>query len=139
MRPVPCKWIGLGAVLVLGACSSHVPEILRGVSAGGGYWGACPQPDWARNSPLAISPEFNERLAKRYPPGSSEKRLIEDLSRQGFKDAGSCEGEPTVRILTFSADGIGLVVSSITATAYWKVDPQGKVLWTKGFVAYTGL
>jgi hypothetical protein len=133
----------LTGILLLGlatACSSSkIPEILRGVSAGGGYWGACPRPDWASKSPLAISPEFNDRLATRFPPGSPESRLIEDLSREGFVMMGACESAPTIRIMTFKAEGIGLVVSEIGASAYWQADANGKIVWTKGFVAYTGL
>jgi len=125
----------------LPACASDkVPEILRGVSAGGGYWGACPSPQWApKQDELAISPEFNDRLATRYPPGSAEIRLLEDLTREGFKDSGHCESEPAIRIMAFHADGIGLLVSAITAQAYWQSDAQGRIVWTKGFVAYTGL
>ena len=134
--------IALGSLAALAACASEtIPEILRGVTAGGGYWGACPRAAWAGKGTLqlAISPEFNDRLARKFPPGSSEAGLIEELSRQGFKDASSCEAAPAIRILTFRADGIGLFVSSITAQAYWQSDPQGRILWTKGFVAYTGL
>ncbi len=127
--------------LLPAACGSDkIPEILRGVSAGGGYWGACPPPQWVpKNDRLAISPEFNDRLAARYPAGSPESRLIEDLTRQGFKDSGGCESAPSIRFLTFHAEGIGLVVSAITAQAYWQADPQSRIVWTKGFVAYTGL
>src|SRR2546429_6284236 len=60
--------------LLPAACGSDkIPEILRGVSAGGGYWGACPPPQWVpKNDRLAISPEFNDRLAARSEEHTSE-------------------------------------------------------------------
>jgi hypothetical protein len=123
----------------LTACSSKVPEVLRGVTAGGGYWGACPQPAWPHESTLAISPEFNRRLTTRFPPGSPQVNLIDALSREGFKDSGTCESASDIRILSFHAAGIGLFISEITAQVYWQSDTRGRIVWTKGFVAYTGL
>lgn len=139
--PVVWRWV---AVLVLGvsACSSNVPELLRGASAGGGYWGACPPPKeiGARTSlSLALSPEFNSRLAAEFPPGSAEKDLIATLRHQGFQPAGTCPTDARIKIWGFHAEGSGFSGPAITAQAYWQADSQDRVVWTKGFVAYTGL
>src|SRR2546430_12451631 len=52
--------------LLPAACGSDkTPEILRGVSAGGGYWGACPPPQWVpKNDRLAISPELDRKSTR---------------------------------------------------------------------------
>src|SRR5579872_6885084 len=92
------------------ACgSASVPEILRGVTAGGGWWGACPRRENDEQSrPLALSPELNARLVGRFPPGSSEGDLISALTAEGFKPAGSCKGDPNTKILAFDAKGTGV-------------------------------
>jgi len=117
--------------------SNDVPDILRGVSAAGGRWGACPRDVAARGSPLAVSPEFDARLASRFPPGSPETRLTNALDQMGFKSIGSCEDDRTVRMSRYDRRGSGLV--DVTAAVYWQADTEGKIRWTKGFVAYTSL
>jgi hypothetical protein len=131
------KVLGAYALTVLASCSNGIPEILQGVTAGGGYWGACPRSPEEQRHPLALSPEFNARLASKFPPGSDEKTMTDALAHMGFKPAGSCEEDRTVRILRFDKRGSGLV--DVTAVVYWQADSEGKILWTKGFVAYTSL
>src|SRR5712692_10516392 len=84
---------GAGSVAVLLGCGSrNIPEILRGTTAKGGYWGACPRSlDDEQRHPQALSPEFNARLAREFPQGSAEKALVSELAADGFKVAGSCE------------------------------------------------
>ena len=117
--------------------SNGVPDILQGVTAAGGHWGACPRDVAAQGSPLAVSPEFDARLASRFPPGSSEKRLTSALDQMGFKSIGSCEDDRTVRISRYDKRGSGLV--DVTAVVYWQADSESTIRWTKGFVAYTSL
>jgi hypothetical protein len=130
---------GAGSVAVLPGCGSgNIPEILRGTTAKGGYWGACPRsPDDEQRHPQALSPEFNARLAKRFPQGSAEKALVSELAADGFRPAGSCETDPSIKFLAFDSKGRG--APSVSATVYWQADLSGRITWTKGFVAYTFL
>jgi hypothetical protein len=131
------KLLGAYALALLVGCSSGIPEILQGVTAGGGYWGACPRPHEEQDRPLAISPELNARLSSRFPPGTAETTLTNALAGMGFRPSGSCDEDRTIRSLRFDKRGSGLV--DVTAVVYWQADSQGKILWTKGFVAYTSL
>jgi hypothetical protein len=134
-----------GLLLVLGlaamttGCGSP-PEILRNVTAGGGYWGSCPpdrHPDRPNMGPIALSPEFNSRLKTRFPPGTPQEKLVSTLEAQGFKSVGPCSADATIQIWTYSGPSGGIF--DITGTAYWQTDAQGKILWTEGFVAFDGL
>jgi hypothetical protein len=124
---------------ILPACGSP-PEILRNVSAGGGYWGSCPpdrHPDRPNVGPIALSPEFNTRLSTRFPAGTPQEMLVSTLTAQSFKSVGPCPTDATIQIWTYSGPSGGIF--DITATAYWQTDAQGKILWTEGFVAFDGL
>jgi len=138
-RPDYClpKLFSVCALALMAACSNGIPDILQGVTAGGGYWGACPRPPEEQNRPLALSPEFNARLASKFPPGTAETTLTSALAGMGFRSSGSCEADQTIRILRFDKRGSGLV--DVTAVVYWQANPEDKILWTKGFVAYTSL
>ncbi len=124
--------------LLPGCGSGNIPEILRGTSAKGGYWGACPRtPEDEQRYPQALSPEFNARLARRFPQGSAEKALVSELATDGFRPAGSCETDPSIKFLVFDSKGRG--APQVSATVYWQADLSGRITWTKGFVAYTFL
>jgi hypothetical protein len=128
---------GIVSAAVLSGCGSErIPEILRGVSAGGGYWGACPRQVENEASPLAVSPELNSRLASRFPPGTADGVLVSGLTAEGFKPAGSCESDPSIRILAIADKS---TIPEVTAQVYWQADLTGRITWTKGFVAYTFL
>lgn len=77
------------------------------------------------------------RLSSRFPPGTAETTLANALAGMGFRPSGSCDEDRTIRSVRFDKRGSGLV--DVTAVAYWQADSQGKILWTKGFVAYTSL
>jgi hypothetical protein len=126
----------VSAAVLSGCGSERIPEILRGVSAGGGYWGACPRRIENESSPLALSPEFDARLASRFPPGTADSVLVSGLTAEGFKSAGSCESDPSIRILAFVDKN---TTPEVTAQVYWQADLTGRIAWTKGFVAYTFL
>jgi hypothetical protein len=116
-----------------GRGSDGIPEILRGVSAGGGYWGACPRNPDFESSPSALSPEFNARLERRYPPGSADTVLISGLTAAGFKSAGVCRSDPSTKILAFDAKN---TIPNVVAEIYVQADSNGRIAWTKGFVRY---
>ena len=88
------------------------------------------------STPLAVSPEFNARLASRFPPGTADNALVRGLTAEGLKPAGSCESDPSVRILSFVDKNM---IPNVTAQVYWHSDLSGRIAWTKGFVAYTFL
>jgi hypothetical protein len=137
-RFTPSLVLGLAAVAWLCGCSSNVPEILRGATSVGGSGDVCPHSRYPglQGGPLGLSPEFNERLAKQFPPGSDEQRMLGTLTAVGFRSVGTCDEDKSIRILRF--DGHGVLVD-VTAVLYWKADSRGKILWTKGFVYYTSL
>ncbi len=97
------------------SCSSTgqtvVPPLLRGVTAQGGWWGACPPSSETEQESrrimgqLAISPEFNSRLESAFPPGSAERDMLSSLSAQGFVLSDPCKADSTIRIASFHADG----------------------------------
>jgi hypothetical protein len=131
------------------ACSStnqkSVPPILRNATAHGGWWGACP-PSSATEvesrrmmRDLAVSPEFNSRLENAFPQGSPEEALIDSLTGQGFVLSGQCKADSTIRFLSFHAEGSGFLPYATNAQVYWQADANGRIVWTKGFVRYTGL
>jgi len=129
------------------ACSSNkaiVPPILQGATAQGGWWGACPPGNQTEADSiramhqLALSPQFNERLKKDFPPGSSEQTLVESLRKQGFRDAGYCKSDQSIKLATFYAKGSGILPYATIAEAYWQTDGD-HIVWTKGFVSYSGL
>jgi hypothetical protein len=137
--------VPLSGILV--ACSSSkmiVPPILQGARAQGGWWGACPPSNQTEVDSikamrqLALSPEFNVRLRNDFPPGSPEQTLVDSLQRQGFREAGSCKSDPSIKVATFYAKGTGLLPYATIAEAYWQTDGD-RIVWTKGFVRYSGL
>lgn len=68
----------------------------------------------------------------RHPDGSSASALINDLRRQGFKLQDSCPTDASVN-WAMNQSWFGL------ANVYWKVDPGGNLVWTRGYVAWDGL
>ena len=111
-----------------------VPEIVRGSTAKGGLWGACPSAEQANGREEALSPKFTARLNERFPHGSPEKNLIDALRGEGFTGPNSCESNNSIKWAGFRLNG-----NEVVAQAYWKTDQLGRIIWTKGFVAYTFL
>jgi len=136
----------VGAVLALfvafaiyvGEPKPPLPPLLEGATAGGGWGGTCPDPEtdalW-RNQPLALSPELDQRLRDAFPAGSSERDLLQTLAAQGFELHPPCESDPTVRFATFRQEG-GLY--PLGANVVWQVDSTQTLVWTRGFVWFTG-
>jgi hypothetical protein len=85
-----------------------------------------------------VPPDYS-RLASAFPPGSPQTALIDSLVGQGFVLSGECKADSTIRIASFHANGRGFIAYATNAQAYWQVDTDGRIVWTKGFVSYTGL
>lgn len=90
--------------------------------------------------PLALSPELNQRLMQEFPRGSSQDRLTSALVQQGFTlEPRPCTEDRSVRMAWFSQHGGGFAGPyPMHANIFWKVDRSNRLVWTKGFVEYTG-
>ena len=116
--------LAVGGVVALVAASPWEPQpplppLLRGTTAGGGWGSACPPPKGISvTSPLALSPELSDRLAQKFPPGSSSDDLESWLLGMGFENLPPCEGDITIHVAVFRQHG-GLY--PMTAFAYWKI------------------
>jgi hypothetical protein len=120
---------------------SSLPPLLRNLEATGGWTDACPVPEALRDVlPIADTPEFNRRLSREFPAGSMEGHLITTLEQIGFKMIGGCKDDPTIHIARFdqTVSTLDLFPTPLTAMVYWKTDARKNVVWTKGFIAYTG-
>ena len=137
--------VRLAGALMVSGCSNaneELPAILHGVSAGSGYSSACPTPKAEEASSvrkLAISPELDQRLLEAFPPGTTEESLTSFLLKQGFSFNGSCDTDPLVRHASFNLKAKGFLRYSTHAQVFWRVDADGRVVWTKGFAGFTGL
>ncbi len=134
----------LAGAFIVSACSNaneELPAMLHGVSAGSGYSSACPahKEEVSSIPKLAISPELNQRLLEAFPPGSTEVALTKFLVAQGFSFHGSCDTEPLIRHASLNQKGKGSLAYSTHAQVFWQVDADGKVVWTKGVVGFSGL
>jgi hypothetical protein len=117
-----------------------LPPLLRNLPATRGYVSACPlPPDLARLGMIpADASEFNARLARMFPTGLPEARMVETLSTLKFEILHACEFDSSIRTARFDQHGFGPYMFPLWAGVYWKVDLDGNIEWTKGFIAYTG-
>ncbi len=113
------------------------PALLRGVGAGGGWASACPplRPD----AELALSPQFNVRLMREFPPGTAEAYLVEELVKIGFSRPQNCKGDLATRSAFFRQHGGSLRHFAMGASVFWRIDDSGNLIWTKGFVEFDGI
>jgi len=138
-------------ILLFSACDMSVPPhpprppLLVNVTAGSGWWGACPPATNTEaqmiqtSGKLALSPELDQRLLNEFPPRSNESRIIEALIKQGFEMLPPCKTDQAIhRAGSMQHEGGGLTYR-IRADVFWKVDQSNAIVWTKGFVAYDGL
>ena len=88
---------------------------------------------------LAVSPELSDRLSRQFPPGSPASVLKEELSTDGFQAPSACEADPTIMGAAFFQKGGGWLAYDVNASVYWQADGDGKIIWTKGVIFYTGL
>lgn len=141
--------VGLIIALPLGELSYErwslrpaLPPLLKGARSASGWVGACPphnEREAAWQSRVALSPELNQRLDEQFPTGSSENALVQSLISQGFTIFHRpCDNDAAILHANFQQRGGGLFYYPMTANVFWKAD-GGKVVWTKGFVAFSGL
>jgi len=142
--------IVLGA-LAVAACvplRPATPALLRNATAKGGSWlGGCPPANDSERvlaegiarGQEALSPEVSQRLDAQFPPGSSSAKLWAFLKAQGFKETPPCANEKSIRHAVFTQEG-GSFFGPYPAWSQiaWKEDENGRVVWTKATLAYTG-
>lgn len=136
-------------ISLLGCAESQLPEmplpaLIQNAKAGGGWASACPPRNETERKMmdglrLAVSPDMERRLQAEFPPGSSEDNLIQSLVTQGFKLSAPCDTDLTIHTATFFRKGRGILTYDIASTVYWKTDSQNQIVWTKGFLSYSGL
>ena len=89
--------------------------------------------------PQSGSPQVEARLARQFPAGVDEGRLVATLRAQGFRLVQECDNDPTIHDATFAQEGGGFWGPyPVYADIAWKVDQADKIVWTKADVAYTG-
>ena len=134
------------ASCVLGACGDAVspplPPLLQGASTTGGSNFLCEQGRGPGSSPetASHSPEIVQRLRRDFPVGSSATRLREVLSGQGFSIHDACSHDKSVSWAEFRQNGgNGITAMPAFGTVYWKQDQAGRLVWTTGDIAFTGI
>lgn len=127
------------------AAEPPLPPLLMRAHSGTGWYGACPVSseaearDRQQQGRQGISPELTEHLASAFPAGTAEATMIASLTQQGFELPEPCKSDTTIKRAVFNRKGSGLIPYTTFAQVYWQTDASGRVLWTKGFIAFTGL
>ena len=125
------------------AIKPPTPPLLSGATASGGSWGSddCPNEAAAmRQKSLETgSPTIGERLRADFPPGTDARRLAHSLVSQGFTLMGACALDRSIERAQFRQTGGGFLGPYPGyALIHWKVDSNGKIIWAKGWIAFTG-
>lgn len=89
--------------------------------------------------PLERHGELTNRLAARFPPGSSATVLEGVLLAQGFNRLSPCENDASIHRAIFHQYGGGLLVHPMTAVVAWKIKPSDEVEWAQGVIWLDGL
>jgi hypothetical protein len=132
-------------VAILAVLQPPTPPLLRNAFARGGWWsGGCPPTNEIEQKGLtrlgeALSPELDQRLRTRFPPGSAAGGLERYLRSQGFDQLQRCVNDPSISQMDFIQTGGGFYGPyPMFAEVAWKQDGAGRIVWTKGYVAFTG-
>jgi hypothetical protein len=130
-------------VVGLAGCTALRPEtppLLQNVTSQGGWWSnGCP-PRSEMEASLADGRQASARVAAKFPVGSDAKALESHLGEVGFDKAAACEGDASIRHASFRQTGGGLYGPyPMFATVAWKTGEDGRILWTRANVTYTGL
>src|SRR5438093_13756677 len=119
-------YIIVGMLLTLplfaSSCDLALPPLLRGATASGGWYGACPPANESQAAAQAhgeaISPELDARLKEQFPPGTEESKIVRVLGEQGFAPSKECEGDHSIRYSQFR--GHSVLANDVHAAVYWK-------------------
>lgn len=134
------NWMFALCLLGLAGCALPTPPLLRGpIPASSGWDNGCPRADGVdrpSRSGSEGSPELNRRLNAQFPAGSSASALASTLAAQGFTRIEPCANDATIHSATFVGGRSWVETWSQVA---WQQDAEGRIVWVKGSVAYTGL
>jgi hypothetical protein len=138
-------------LVLLGACGAGVcavgarlelhtlppPPLLAGAS--GGNLGDCSE--LVERPGPGVSPELEQRLSQRFPAGSPEAALVAALAEQGFGASMACPNNPSVRSAWYAPPqrDSGPWPAEVYAEVFWKVNDQGSIVWTHGYVRWMSL
>jgi hypothetical protein len=132
--------------LILGGCGEPLnpplPPLLEGASTTGGSNFLCEQGPERGSTPetASHSPEIVQRLRHDFPTGSQASNLRAVLLRQGFSVHDACSPDKSVSWAEFrQRGGNGITAMAAFGTVYWKQDGNGRLIWTTGDIAFTGL
>jgi hypothetical protein len=136
----------LPILLVVVACGSEpsppLPPLLEGASNTGGSNSLC-EPDGGEGSTpetASYSPEIVARLKRDFPVGTPAVKLRDALEKQGFEIRDGCSPDKSVSVAIFrQSGGNGITAMAAFGSVYWKQDKAGRLVWTTGDIAFTGL
>lgn len=136
----------LATCLILSGCastSSKLPPLLRDATTTGGSNFLCEGGHEQGSVPetASHSPEIVARLQANHPIGSRASELRASLLRQGFTIHDGCSADKSVSWAEFrqQLSGSAGPYTSAFGTVYWKKNAAGRLMWTTGDIAYTGL
>lgn len=112
-----------------------LPELLRGLTAGGGVGMSCETTDIAL---AAHSPDLINRLKQRFPLGSRAESLENYLESLGFTITSPCPDDGSIHMALFRQERGGGLSYPATATIWWK-DSSGALKWITANIFYSGL
>jgi hypothetical protein len=119
-----------------------LPPLLQGASTTGGSNFLCEQGQGQGSRPetASHSPEIVQRLRRNFPVGSSATKLREALSHQGFSIHLACSPDKSIGWAELRQHGgNGVTAMPAYGTIYWKQNQAGRLVWTTGDIAFTGL
>ena len=134
----------MGAAFLIAACSEQsppLPPLLQDATTTGGITDLCEDNDAGPVEPVtnattvSHSPEVVERLERDFPRGSKSEDLKAALLQMGF-EMQPCSGAFAARF--DQAGGDETSSTQVTSTIVWKANPDGRIVWTTGDIAYTG-
>jgi hypothetical protein len=132
------SWLIPLAGIVIAGCvapGKPLPALLDGATAHGGWVSACPAQTEAERQiivaagGIAGSTELEQRLRNRFPGGSSNDDVVAALQAQGFQLDKPCASDETIQRASFEKKGV-----DVSATIYWKLDEQSRMVWIKGII-----
>ena len=117
----------------LGACY-HQPPLIEDATIDNNPISVCPTLTSESRARSGLSPVFDGRLRRGFPPGTPETKLVAVLNSQGFQSQPSCTNEPSIHSAQWGQGGDRM---PMVAVAAWKVDDHSRIVWTRGYLAHS--
>src|SRR6185436_19938829 len=110
----------------------HLPPLLRHARGSEERFFTCNRKD-ALSSGEIVSRNISERLARRFPAGSSAHELQSSLIEQGFKSFDKPCPDPSIHEMWFEEKDH---LVSLHARVHWQSDTAGRIVWTKATIFF---